>query len=95
MLHHSSWSYEFREGAVRSHTHYTFDIVYYENKMPVSTWIICSLPFLFWITAGLLILKLRGNECNDGTRTIAELDTEAFLAETIGDGTTAKFMVVG
>jgi hypothetical protein len=33
---------------------------------------------LFWITAGLLILKLPGNECDDdGTRTIAEHDTEA------------------
>jgi hypothetical protein len=59
-------------------TNYTFDIVYYEHKMPLSDWIICWLPFLFWITAGLLILKLPGNECDDdGTRTIAEHDTEA------------------
>jgi hypothetical protein len=75
-------------------THYTFDIVYYEHKMPLSTWIICSLPFLFWITAGLLILKFPVTEGDDGTRTIAELDTEALLAE-IGDETTAKFMAVG
>jgi cytochrome c-type biogenesis protein CcmH/NrfF len=75
-------------------THYTFDIVYYEHKMPLSTWIIWSLPFLFWITAGLLILKFPVTESDDGTRAIAEMDTEALRAE-IGDGTTTKFMAVG
>jgi hypothetical protein len=67
-------------------THYTFDIVYYEHKIPLSAWIICSLPCLFWITAGLLILKFPGNE--DDTHAIAELDTESLLAE-LGEGTTA------
>jgi hypothetical protein len=40
-------------------THYT---VYYEHKMHLSTWIICSLPCLFWITAGLLILSFPGDD---------------------------------
>jgi hypothetical protein len=64
---------------------HTFDITYELNKVPLSTWILSSLPCLFWIIAGILILKLPGNEVLDyaGTPTTAELDTttEAFLTE--------------
>ena len=63
---------------------YTFDITYGQNTVPLSTWIISSLPYLSWIIAGLLILKLPGNEEADGTRIpAAELDTEAFLTESL------------
>jgi hypothetical protein len=71
-------------------TRHTFDVVCCEHKMPSSTSIVCSHLVLFWIASGLLILKLAGNECDDSTRAIAELDAEALVAE-IGDGAAAKF----
>jgi hypothetical protein len=72
---------------------YTFGI-YYEHKVPLSTWILSSLPCLFWIIAGLLILKLPGNKVDDTPTSTAELATdEAFLTELVADD--SKFTAVG
>jgi hypothetical protein len=62
---------------------HTFGI-YYEHKVSLSIWIISSLPSLFWIIAGLLILKIPGNEVDGTPSCTAELDTdEAFLTELV------------
>jgi hypothetical protein len=60
----------------------TFDSHYKDSKVPIPTWILSSLPCLFWIIAGLLILKLPGNEV-DGTpiSTANKLDTAPILTE--------------
>jgi hypothetical protein len=58
----------------------TFDRVYDNNKVPLTTWIISSVPCLFWIIASYAILKLPGNEVND-THSTAAIDTESLLME--------------
>lgn len=73
----------------------TFDSRHEEDKVPLSTWIMSSLPCLFWTIAGILILKLPGNDHVDDTPTsiidgAPEVDSEAFLPE-IGDGTRLRY----
>jgi uncharacterized membrane protein len=63
---------------------YTCDSIYDSTMVPFSTWIISSLPCLFWIKAGLLILKLSGNEASDTRITDRTgLHTEALLTESL------------
>jgi Na+-driven multidrug efflux pump len=53
-----------------------------DNKtgVPLATWILSSLPCLFWLIASYAILKLSGNVVNDTPSTEA-IDPESFLVD--------------
>jgi magnesium-transporting ATPase (P-type) len=58
--------------------------IYDSTMIPFSAKIMFSLPCLFWIMAGLLILKLPGNEASDTRITDRTgLDMVALLAEAL------------
>eukprot|EP00978_Attheya_sp_CCMP212_P024173 scaffold75561_cov55-Attheya_sp.AAC.6 len=51
-----------------------------DKTVPLATWILSSVPCLFWIIASYAILKLPGNEVNDTHSTEAR-DPKYFLVD--------------